>query len=335
MQARNTNMENLPGDAGAVAKKIIHFIGDSLEQVPLMFVSNRIRSIFKQDIEEAVFDDFLTAIVQGNQDKARYLLKYTPGLFLKRGKVTDFSHRTFVNVTAFQLALWAKDYHMWSMMISCIPDTEEGKRIRENLLEQYRDLERHGISYTMTTPISYTMDEQTYTLGDEKNSKHYDMQPLFDAMQFLSDYFRDMQVELREIHWINVIGSIQRTLPAHVMNEFCKFSEVNEEGEEIIIFRTFKFLSVTTGECLTPDFPEIYPLDRSWKGRDRFLGTDFALFRGNFPMAKAMDRQADCARIYHPLYDLNSLRALDNKRTEALKEIPNILSQGLAAATLR
>ena len=51
-------------------------------------------------------------------------------LIFKRGHVTDRASRTFKNISTFEYELWAKDKHMWSLMIECISKNLERKDSR-------------------------------------------------------------------------------------------------------------------------------------------------------------------------------------------------------------
>ncbi|WP_131739701.1 hypothetical protein [Legionella adelaidensis] len=64
---------------------------------------------------------------------AKELLQKSPKFLLERGDVTDWAGRTFENITAFEYALWAKDFKMIEMMLHCIPETEAGDAIRAAL----------------------------------------------------------------------------------------------------------------------------------------------------------------------------------------------------------
>ncbi len=67
---------------------------------------------------------FLRLIAEGEQDKAEAMLKANSNLTLQSGTVTDLSNRTFEHITAFQYAVWARDWHMWTMLLKYLSEEE-------------------------------------------------------------------------------------------------------------------------------------------------------------------------------------------------------------------
>ncbi len=90
---------------------------------------------------------FLLHAVQGSYDKVVSLLLNNSDLLTQKGKVTDYSDRTFYNISGFQYALWALDKNCWIMMLECIPRNEEGLRIAKLLVKQYKELKEEGVTY--------------------------------------------------------------------------------------------------------------------------------------------------------------------------------------------
>lgn len=170
------------------------------------------------------FQLLLTCVARGEQYLAGKILSQAPEMLLERGNVTDYSGRTFINVTAFELLLWALDTrHMWEMVSNCIPSGELGEAIRHNLLQQYMAVENIG--------VTYILNDQQYT------ESHYDCSPLLSA---LGNYIegRDNVVistetipfinKLRQ-YYISAVGGAQRLVPAHVAQHFCEQGSVFEE----------------------------------------------------------------------------------------------------------
>ena len=73
----------------------------------------------------------LKLVAEGEQDQAEALIKQTPQLLLASGTVTDLSGRTFKNITAFQYALWAMDWHMWTMIKKYLPTEAQAQQLQE------------------------------------------------------------------------------------------------------------------------------------------------------------------------------------------------------------
>ena len=56
--------------------------------------------------------EFLAHVVKGEQRQAEEMLKKNRYLALASGTVTDHADRSFNNITGFQYAVWALDWHM-------------------------------------------------------------------------------------------------------------------------------------------------------------------------------------------------------------------------------
>jgi ankyrin repeat protein len=135
---------------------------------------------------------FLRLVAEGEQDKAEALLKANPSLALASGSVTDLSERRFANITAFQYALWAMDWYMWTMLLKYLPKSEAAA--------QARALEADGTEH----------------------GKHFSLTPLTQALDTYIKNFNAWSWEKREEHWCKIVGGAQRLLPVHVVNEYCR-----------------------------------------------------------------------------------------------------------------
>ncbi|CAM3040968.1 hypothetical protein [Legionella worsleiensis] len=129
----------------------------------------------------------------GRQNEAEVIIRKNIEL-LKYRPFSSFQDITGVSFsgTAFQYALWAMDTHMYTMMIDCLPQTEQGEEIRKDLLKQA-----------------------------EEQKEHFDFQPLIKALKIYVFCFNGWNWEQRKAHWSKVIGGVQQNLPAHVRHEYC------------------------------------------------------------------------------------------------------------------
>ena len=103
------------------------------------------------------WSQLLRYVAEGEQDEAEKLIEGNKNLLLHAGTVTDLSGREFKGITAFQYALWAMDWHMWTMIQKYLP--EEAQR------EQFEVLETKGTAH----------------------GKHFSLQPLTGALQTYVD----------------------------------------------------------------------------------------------------------------------------------------------------
>src|SRR4051794_1480736 len=72
-------------------------------------------------VNEKLLNQLLQYVVEGEQDKAEELIKKDKTLLYQAGSVKDLSDREFKSITAFQYALWAFDWHMYTMIQNYLP----------------------------------------------------------------------------------------------------------------------------------------------------------------------------------------------------------------------
>ena len=182
-KSKNT-ITDLPQDT--LMKSVEYLLNKDLASFAA--VSKGYHGIFKPMLE---INKLLLHVARGEQDQAEAMLSNNPDLALASGSVIDLSKRRFANITAFQYALWAMDWHMWRMLLKYLPTPEAAA--------QARDLKEVGTDY----------------------GPHFDLNELPKALNtFIEDYDRWNDVE-RIHHWCKVVGGAQRLLPAHVVNEYC------------------------------------------------------------------------------------------------------------------
>jgi hypothetical protein len=187
--------------------------------------NHRFYLLYKNDIEPGYrqVKKLLEHAARGEQQQVIDLIKNDPGLLLEINTVTDYSGRTFKSLTAFQYAVWARDFHMWEAILDCLPCDRDGESIRKELLKQYDELVHKG--------LTYKLNGQIYN-----ESRHYDFKPIKDAYQAYQQYYKNVDWEKMKIHkldkqyceatqgelmrlWL-AVGQIQATLPAHVIQEY-------------------------------------------------------------------------------------------------------------------
>ena len=238
----------------------------------------------------------LTAVAYGMESKevnvnpepkdlfAEDLLKKSPEFLLERGDITDWGGRTFKNITAFEYALWAKDFKMLEMMARCIPQTSEGDEIRAALLEQYNQVKAPiyaggGLTYSLTydqpcqdangIPIKDAAGVwQTIPVTEIHTENHFDVTPLLTAFQDYDTNFNTRTWPQRDACWIKIIGTLQRLLPIHLLQRYCEPDTPFYPLPEFtgVFKRTTQFYNL---------------LSRSQQALlSSSLSTDFSLFRG-------------------------------------------------------
>ncbi|MFJ1269336.1 F-box protein [Legionella lytica] len=152
----------------------------------------------------------LTHVVKGEHDSVQTVLKKDINLIFKRASVTDYSGRTFENISAIEYVFWALDEHMGVTMLECIPPTEN-RRVFEQLISQYKKIHIRGVTYKLN--------------GKTSTEMHFD---------FVNTLIKELQVQIEsrqacgekdwaaiERQWIEGVGGAQRLLPIHVVHEYC------------------------------------------------------------------------------------------------------------------
>jgi len=102
-------------------------------------------------VKKELLKQFLLHVAFGEQDEAEVILKLYPELLRSdytRDVLSYTEHLEFHNVTAFQLALIFKDWHMWNMMLKYIPE-DERKEYLKDLQEQKQAVDHGKIWYTL------------------------------------------------------------------------------------------------------------------------------------------------------------------------------------------
>ena len=171
------------------------------------------------DVSQDETNRLLLLVARGEQDQAEAMIKESPLLVLEKGTVTDLSNRTFKDITAFQYALWARDWHMWEMLLKYLP--------LETAALQFQELEEKGTEHR----------------------KHFSLIPL---IEMLDTYAKNCSFEKIKTRWIQQVGGAQLRLPAHVINEYCHpsrpFSPCPDFSSDVTLPRSMK---INGGEWFT------------------------------------------------------------------------------------
>jgi hypothetical protein len=226
---------------------------------------------------------------------AEKMLGTYPELLLERGTAIDPSGRKFTNISAFELVLWTLDVrYMGQMIMNCLPQNEEGEKIRKQLLEQYVQFEKIG-------GVTYEYQGQTYT------EKHFDFEPLLNALKTYGGKLAQWTFEQCQNYWCTVIGMIQRDLPAHVRQHYCN---TDEPFHPLPQFNHKEFSRTLHLEnCVTDE-------EQIWNEEvDKKLGIDFAI-EGARGGVLFQENAACRLRAVHVNYDLAALTRLRTVRMQ-------------------
>jgi hypothetical protein len=240
------------------------------------------------ELKASQLQAFLRLVAEGEQDKAEAMLQSNSALALLSGDIADLSKRTFTNITGFQYAVWALDWHMWTMIKKYLPAEEAQLQARE--FETGSWVKIHGV--------------------------HANLNVLIQAYKTTIDLYNGKKYTEGNTAWIQQVGRAQRLLPAHVVNEYC---HPTRPLYPLPNFRNSLMLprsrTITEGEWFTA----------SYDGGT--LGEKFAVYRANFAAqavpgghSVAPSARAEVALMLM-LRDYNSVRVLADTRTEQRKDL--------------
>jgi hypothetical protein len=129
------------------------------------------------------------------------MLKANPSLAQARGTVTDLSGRTFEDITGFQYAVWALDWHMWKMIYN-MENLERGYLSAEQAAQQMSEID--GAPWT------------------KKHGVHFSFDPLINALDTCLKHYEAGRYAEANTAWCQQVGGAQLWLPAHAINEYCR-----------------------------------------------------------------------------------------------------------------
>lgn len=148
-------------DSQIIEKLVAIRISQREELIDELWFSQADRYFPKVDTND--LNRFLTLVAEGEQDKAEAMLKINPTLALVPGEVTDLSKRTFTGITGFQYAVWALEWHMWTMIRKYLPD--EAAVVQAQGFETGSWIKEHGVN------ARHILDEPVYLKGTVDSCK--------------------------------------------------------------------------------------------------------------------------------------------------------------------
>lgn len=156
--------------------------------------------MLKEITSRGEIEQFLGHVARGEQDEAEGMLQKNKALALCSGKLSELSGREFRNITAVQYAVWALDWHMWTMLRKYLPDA--AARAQLEVSESGEWLKEHGEFFDLK-PLIEAYDQTIKEKSDRETSRPYGDHSAFS------------------ITACRQLGNLQRLLPAHVVNEYC------------------------------------------------------------------------------------------------------------------
>ncbi len=157
---------------------------------------------------------FLELIGYGRQDLCETMLQLHPELATIYGSLTDcglidynrpdLGNRIFHNITAFQYAVLALDYHMWTMLLKYLKPNDA----RAQLIE----LEQKAI---LTKDKGWIIRREAGV-----NWPNISWLPLIGALNNYAQNYNSWSADECGTYWRQQVGGPQLILPAHIINEY-------------------------------------------------------------------------------------------------------------------
>ena len=222
------------------------------------------RPLLNKKCQELI-STILLAVVQGDLPRTEALISQEPFLSLAKGEAIDYSRRTVSDVTPFQAALCAWDNEMCDMLVKYMVPRE--------VAHQYLEIFPKGREAYVATQTSFDfsvlvdvitqstdVDIQAALNKQQNDSllcqtfnqfrdaftarsyqeKVFNPQHLIRAFEIYDLQFENWDWPKRDLFWRQVIGYVQRFLPANIAQDVAQgLSYRVENGEPAR--RTFNF----------------------------------------------------------------------------------------------
>lgn len=263
---------------------------------------------------EFTIHQLLGYIALGNQDEAEKMLNKQPELLLQSGSVIDPSGRFFKKIKPFELLLWTMDVrYMANMVIDSVRKAKNGEEIRVELLKQYKAVIENFDAQKKTGGVHYTLN------GKKHHEKHFDFQPLINALDIFVKNYVDRHPNECKRHWCQVVGKEQSMLPMHVRQHYCdpdvSFGPTPSFDKKELK-RNLKFYHYVNNDEVV------------WNSKLIGLGVDFGIMRACFwKRPEGRGGWPGGAERLGAKLDLAAMRGLCNKRTVDLKLLKEQLLQ--------
>jgi len=222
-----------------LAHNISSCIDDDLKtQVVLTQTCQRLRPFFQPALTEPRVKQLLQHIAYGQEDEAKKIIASNPNLLMMRGTVKDYSGNTIEEVTPLELAYGAEDIDMCQMLLPFLDRLPGG---REEALKQmqarFPESKEEEKPYDFKPLVADIRANNNVEAAFEKfredfkprvikKGKHCNVQALLDAMKVYDDNYDDnddlWSAEQCSLLWCQVIGYLQRMLPACYAQAFCQ-----------------------------------------------------------------------------------------------------------------
>lgn len=282
----------------------------------------------KEICTPALSKHLLSLIAQGNQTEAEEMVRVNPELLFMTSETKDYSGRT-IEASPYQCALGAEDEQMLEMMKPYIDSIDP---THEKAKEQFDEL----FSAVEIKKEKFNFDELVKAIGEEqftedklsekteaalqalkkalepqgviKQGKHFNIQQVLDAFEIYDTHKNSWNPKQLSLFWCQVIGQLQRHLPANYAQALCK--KLTRSLDE----KLDRSLTLSDGKLF-------FPLDSDAKNQ---LGVHFGVYGGMAMNAVlSMPRWESGRRVSSPLPGRQWLIKLCEMKTEHFDQFKN------------
>ena len=300
-KGRQLVLENVPLQTLIAQTSMVNTLADSLKQAEIeRSTAPTQEGFFKKSFPLAI--QLVQLIVYGDLTKSKALLKANPSLLdrLLTEKVTviDYSRRKVKQKTAFQAALCAMDNELCAMLARYMPQEERLRQCHEIFPKGHKAYSQKqtpfdfgqivqiisdSIDADVQQALSLELPNETglwsalekfrvdFTEGSSQetvfNPKH-----LIKAFEHYNTEFNGWSSNQRDLFWCQVVGFVQRFLPANSAMDFAQGLHLRVEARERSK-RSFNFL-IGDGAIFPPSFDSFsglgyeYGVSGPWRGID-------------------------------------------------------------------
>ena len=202
-------------------------------------------SLFQQALElKVATNEAVLAVLQGDLPKAEVLAQQRPALLTRKGTASDYSRRTFGNITPFQAALCAWDNETCDML--------KNYMLPEEVKRQYTEIfpNGHAAHCAAQKPYDFSALVDAITHSPEEDIKAalnkqenntslcqivnefrvnftalsqqeiiFNPQHFIKACEIYNERYNGWNWDQRDLFWRQVIGYVQRFLPANLAQD--------------------------------------------------------------------------------------------------------------------
>ncbi len=281
-------------------------------------------SLFPATFDTKLVNHAVCTVLQGDLPQTEILIKQRPSLTALKGTATDYSNRTLKEATPFQAALCAWDNEMCEILQKYMDPKEVARQYQEIFPQGHEKYFASQQSFDFSALIGVitrsSMANIKAALGKQQNGsrlcqelnqfrvnfthhsqqeKVFNPQHLIKAYQLYDEYYEQWNWEQRGLFWRQVVGYVQRFLPANIAQDTAQGLYYRVEEKEKAR-RSFNF---RFGDG------SIFPLDLN---SQKILGFDFAA------SARALDQ---LSRAKHDWSPSAFIKLISNKN-KSLAKLP-------------